>query len=279
MTLTVTGEKISGELEGERRLLNKVDVVICVSDILAQRLRDRSEFLRKPEIYVVPNGYDDEIFNPMRYYHEPEGLRNVPRPRILIAGLISERIDWDGVIAASRLRPEWNWAFVGPTTDGLKEKIFKDLGPRGFLHSAIPLTDVPAWVLHSDVCAVPYRLNLFTQASHPLKALEYLAMGKPVMSTKISSLKCYDSVIEWVDEGDARSYVIALDKIAAQSTDSYFETLRRHAVARDTWDHRVRKFIKIVFEELTKRSHSLENEIKSLSDNEKSKEHWAYCRD
>jgi glycosyltransferase involved in cell wall biosynthesis len=263
MTLTVTGETIPGELEAERRLLNKVDVAICVSETLAQRLRDRSDPFRKPEILVVPNGYDDEIFNPGRHWPEPEGLRYVPRPRILVAGHISERIDWDGVIAASRLKPEWNWVFVGPTTREIKESMIKRLGLRGFFFPSVPLTDVPAWLVHSDACAVPYRLNPFTQASNPLKALEYLAMGKPVLSTRVPSLESYNAVVEWIDEGDGVSYVIALDKVIAQSNDANLKTLRRQAVANDTWTNRVCQFLEIVFSEVQKRLHSSENEIQN----------------
>ena len=246
-TLTVWGDPIQGEVEAEKRLLGKVDKVICVSKALADIIRSRIPTGRNIPIYVLPNGYDERLFDPTKVYPEPQMLVSIPRPRILVAGHVSERIDWEGIIRAYRLRPNWHWVFVGPADSGMKEKINKTLGINGRYHPPIPLTDVPAWIHHCEACAVPYRLNSFTRASHPLKALEYLAMGAPVLSTKIPSLERYQGVIEWVNEGDGESYARALDGLASQAGSQEIRELRRRAVSGDSWVVRVNQFRKIVF--------------------------------
>jgi glycosyltransferase involved in cell wall biosynthesis len=247
LTITVTGESIEGELDAERRLLSKVDLVICVSDVLAQRLRERSPSSEKPPILVLPNGYDERIFDSNGNYPEPNVLRRIPRPRILVAGHISERIDWDGIIGASQLRTPWTWIFTGPAEKGMKERIASRLGQHGFYHPLIPLQDVPGWIYHFDACAVPYRVNPFTRASSPLKAIESLAMGAPVLSTRIPSLQRYDRAIEWVNEGDGESYARALDTFADPSRNKELVPFRRQAVAEDSWGVRVKQFREIVF--------------------------------
>lgn len=247
LTITVTGESIEGELDAERRLLSKVDLVICVSDVLAQRLRERSPSFEKPPIQVLPNGYDERIFDPNGNYPEPNVLRRIPRPRILVAGHISERIDWDGIIGASQLRTPWTWIFTGPAEKGMKERIASRLGQHGFYHPLIPLQDVPGWIYHFDACAVPYRVNPFTRASSPLKAIESLAMGAPVLSTRIPSLQRYDRAIEWVNEGDGESYARALDTFADPSRNKELVPFRRQAVAEDSWGVRVKQFREIAF--------------------------------
>lgn len=251
LTITVTGESIKGELDAERKLLPKVHLVICISDVLAQRLRERSPSSEKPPIRVLPNGYDEQIFNPNGNYPEPNVLLRIPRPRILVAGHISERIDWDGIIGASQLRTPWTWVFVGPADQGVQEKIQRDLGVHGYYHPPIPLTEVPAWISHCDACAVPYRLNPFSRASSPLKAMEYLALGAPVLSTKIPSLEGYDGAIEWVNEGDGESYARALDKFTSQSGNQELRLVRLQAVAKDSWKVRVNQFREIVFNAIT----------------------------
>jgi len=247
LTITVTGESIKGELDAERKLLPKVHLVICISDVLAQRLRERSPSSEKPPIRVLPNGYDERIFNPNGNYPEPNVLLRIPRPRILVAGHISERIDWDGIIGASQLRTPWTWVFVGPADQGVQEKIQRDLGVHGYYHPPIPLTEVPAWISHCDACVVPYRLNPFTRASHPLKAIEYLAMGAVVLSTRIPSLERYDGAIEWVNEGDGESYARALDDLVNQAGNQEIRELRRRAVSGDSWGVRLNQFREIVF--------------------------------
>lgn len=245
-TLTVCGNPIAGEQEAERKLLGKVDMVICVSAPLAEILRERLPKGRSIPIHVLPNAYDERIFNTERELPEPSFLQEIPRPRILVSGHITERIDWIGIISSSRLRGEWKWIFVGPADEGMPEKIQKNLNGRGIYHPLIPVEEMPAWIYHCDACAVPYRLNPFTQASHPLKAIEYLAMGKPVLSTRVPSLKCYDGVMHWVEEGVGESYTRMLAQISWQDRDPEIEMLRRRAVAKDSWDARFDQFRNII---------------------------------
>lgn len=245
-TLTVWGEPIHGELEAERRLLSRVDKAVCVSERLAEVLRSRAPNGRALPIKVLPNGYDERIFNPNGNYTEPNGLRGISSPRILVAGHVSERIDWDGITGAARLRTPWTWIFVGPADKGMKERIATRLGQHGFYHPPIPVQDVPGWICHCDGCAVPYRLNPFTRASSPLKAMEYLAMGAPVLSTRIPSLERYYGAIEWVNEGDGESYVRSLDEITNQVGSQEIRQLRQQAVSGDSWGVRVNQFREIV---------------------------------
>lgn len=246
-TLTVCGDSIHGELEAEKRLLSKADKVICVSEVLANTLRLRKPVEKLLPIHVLPNGYDERIFDPNMDYAEPSFLTNIPRPRILVAGHISERIDWDGIAGSSQLQREWTWIFVGPTDKGMEARVTTSLGKHRFYHPPIPVHDLPAWIYYCDACSVPYRLNPFTRASSPLKAIEYLAMGAPVLSTRVPSLERYREAIEWVNEGDGESYARALDRFADQAGRQEIRELRQRAVSGDSWGDRVNQFREIVF--------------------------------
>jgi glycosyltransferase involved in cell wall biosynthesis len=245
-TLTVWGEPIHGELEAEKRLLSKVDMVVCVSETLAEVLRSRLPSGRNIPIIVLPNGYDERVFDPGKNYLEPSDLARVLKPRVLVAGHISERIDWEGIRGAVKTRTDWTWVFIGPADAGMKEKI-NNMGGSTFYYPPIPAEEVPAWISHCDACAVPYRLNPFTAASSPLKAIEYLAMGAPVLSTRIPSLGCYDRAIEWVIESDGESYSKALSTLTIKSKDYSIRAFRQRAVSGDSWGARVNQFRKIIF--------------------------------
>jgi glycosyltransferase involved in cell wall biosynthesis len=184
---------------------------------------------------------------------------DIPRPVILVAGHVSERIDWDGIRAASQARPEWTWLFVGPADPGLPEKIaafgracafgtFSKSSP--FLWKApVAVEQMPALIAHCDACAVPYRLNSFTFASSPLKAIEYLAMGSPVLSTRIPALRHCGAAIQWAEQGDGESYARALDKLKFEQRNSSFIEIRRSAVSGDSHESRVDHFLQIVLKE------------------------------
>ena len=246
LTVTVWGKPISGELEAERKLLAKVDLVICVSEPLARALRERSPSPDKPPIHVLTNGYKERLFDPRRVWPEPDRLRHLPRPRILVSGHISNRIDWDGIASAASLRSDWTWVFIGPADSGIPEKTVRLLGSRAYCHPAVPINNIPAWIQHCDACAVPYQLNSFTQASSPLKAMEYLAMGKPVLSTRIPSLQKYRDAIEWVEEGNGESYAKALDAALRGSANDDPASLRSEAVSGDSWEKRTIQFLDLV---------------------------------
>jgi len=245
-TVTVTGHPIKGELEAEKKLLSKVDLVVCVSEPLADAIHYRIPNQRKVPVHVLPNGYNARVFDPTPLWPEPEDLKPLPRPRLLVVGHISDRIDWEGIREASRMRPEWTWVFVGPPDPGIQERIFHDLGSQGFWHPPVPLEEVPAWIQNCDVCAVPYRLNRFTLASSPLKAIEYLAMGSPVLSTRIPALQPYGDVIHWVDESCGNSYALGLDKAFEEKKDSGRMKARWMAVSNDSWARKAETFKEFV---------------------------------
>lgn len=271
-TLTVGGDAIPGEIEAERVLLGKVDKVICVSDVLAGILRSRMPGGRDLPVYVLPNGYDERVFDPERKFPEPPILANISRPRVLVTGHVSERIDWDGVAGAVNLRPNWTWVFVGPADPELPKKVVElsyhtakrgndGDSPRIVWRDAVPLEEIPALIGHADACAVPFRLNAFTRASSPLKAVEYLAMGAPVLSTRVPSLERYRDAIEWVDEADGDSYARALDKFMQAATDQRMRVSRRMAVAEDSWQVRTEQFKRIV---LDRRRFNLTNNLSAV---------------
>ncbi len=246
-TRTVWGEPIPGELEAERRLLGKVDLAVCVSEFLAERLRERMPAGRSIPIHVLPNGYDERLFVADRKWNAPAVLADFSGLKILVPGHISERIDWDGIMAAAQLRPEWTWLFVGPIDPGLPEKIesfnLKISGRQQLVWKAsVPLAQMPAFISNCDVCAVPYRLNPFTMASSPLKGIECLAMGAPVLSTRIPALFRYGSAIQWVEQGDGESYARALDAMKAGLCNPAAAMARCMAVSADSHQARTGQF-------------------------------------
>jgi glycosyltransferase involved in cell wall biosynthesis len=245
-TLTVWGEPIQGEVEAEKRLLSRVDKVVCVSERLAEVLRSRVPCGQTLPIFVLPNGYDERIFDPEKNYPEPSDLAHVSRPRVLVAGHISERIDWEGIRGAVKFRPDWTWVFIGPADAGMVEKI-NAVGGSTFYHPSVSVEEVPAWIRYCDACAVPYRLNPFTRASSPLKAIEYLAMGAPVLSTRIPALKPFGDVIHWVDEGCGNSYALGLDEALSEKTDSIRMEARCTAVSNDSWTRKTETFKALLF--------------------------------
>lgn len=252
LTLTLSGEKIKGEEEAEKKLLENVDLVLCVSDVLKERIIKRMPPHSRAGVVVIPNGYDENIFKPSGIFNEPEILKNIPRPRVICAGLISERIDWDGVIKSLHHLPRFTWIFLGQLDSSVKRKIknFHKLSSRIYFLPPVPYENLPSFLHFSDICAVPYKLNNFTLASFPLKALEYLAMGKPVISTEIPALLHHFSrVIRWVKEGSGESYASEIGSLLENANEG-FKKICTEAVKDYSWGSISQRILNIILKTL-----------------------------
>jgi glycosyltransferase involved in cell wall biosynthesis len=248
-TVTVWGKPIPGELEAERKLLERVDHVVCVSQPLANTLRLRAGAREDLKIHVLSNGYDNRLFSPELNWNEPAELSTLPRPRILVTGHVSERIDWDGIRGAATLRPNWSWIFVGPADKGMAERIesiHKETTAPMFLFAPVQHEAIPAWIAHCDACAVPYRLNSFTLASSPLKGIECLGAGAPLLATRVPALKQFGDVVFWVEESDSATYVSALDSLSQQERFGTAAARRQKAVQTESWEHKARQFCMLI---------------------------------
>lgn len=248
-TLTVSGEPIEGELGAERRLLSAVDRVICVSHPLADALRARVPDRPSLPIDIVSNGYDEQLFRPDLTQQEPLALASMARPRILVSGHVSDRIDWEGIAAFSAVNPRISWAFLGPTDAGIELRVREIASISGADVRILPPVshaEVPAFVAHVDVCAAPYRLNAFTRSSSPLKVVEYLGAGAPVVSTRVAALEPFREVIHFVEEANGDSYQAAIIDALSDSRSPEFTRARVASVAEHTWAMKAEEIYRII---------------------------------
>ena len=129
---------------------------------------------------------------------EPEDLRPIPHPRIGYVGRIKHQLDWDLLITLAQRHPEWSFVLIGPQ-DGLGQStsLIETLShmPNVYFLGHKPVTALPAYTQHLDVCLLCYKVDDYTKFIFPLKLHEYLASGKPVVGSPIRSLQNFTHVI------------------------------------------------------------------------------------
>jgi teichuronic acid biosynthesis glycosyltransferase TuaH len=160
----------------ERLALARADVVAVVSPTLA----DHWSALGADPV-LIPNGCSDsDPWPPGKA--APTGL---PRPVLGLVGQLSERIDLDILTALSDAG--FALLLVGPRDPRWEPRRFAELTGRPGVHytGRVPAASVPAYLAAIDVGITPYTASDFNQASFPLKTLEYLAAGRPVVSTDL----------------------------------------------------------------------------------------------
>jgi UDP-galactopyranose mutase len=114
---------------------------------------------------------------------DPADQRDIPHPRIGYAGVVDERLDLDLLAQVAAARPDWHLVIVGPTA-----KIDPEALPRAAnIHylGGKKYEDLPSYLAGWDAAILPFAHNESTRFISPTKTPEYLAAGRPVVSTSI----------------------------------------------------------------------------------------------
>jgi len=175
------------ELEG--RLLKRAETVFATATELYNRKKPFAD-----DIHLVPNGADVEHFKQALAEDFPvaEELRGLPKPIIGFYGGISDWIDLESVEAVARKHPQWSVVMVGPVdTDVSHLKKYSNLhflGKKDYGR-------LPTYLKGFDVCLVPFKINDLTVNVNPVKLYEYLAAGKPVVSSPLPEVVQFSEVV------------------------------------------------------------------------------------
>jgi len=220
----------------ERRLIEKADAVITVSEKLTE---ERSPFAKK--ITTIHHGVDYQLFEDVLASGTvPEDIRNISRPVIGYSGVVRHIIDLDLLRYLASQRPDWSIVIVGPVTESDKQYYSKvhELTKMGNVHflGSKPSEEIPRYVNQFDVCILPYTLHeVSTYYAAPLKFYEYLAAGKPVVSTV--GPKGMDTVIVF-DVATKEAFLTGVEKALTMTSAAMIK--RRKEVARlNSWEERV----------------------------------------
>jgi glycosyltransferase involved in cell wall biosynthesis len=103
---------------------------------------------------------------------------------------------------------------------------------------------LPAYLQHFDCCIIPYKVNKLTASIYPLKINEYLAAGKPVVSTHFS-----DDIYTFRDHAfiaETHDQFIRMIDVAIEENNSTKKIARIAAAQANSWEKRVKEFWDIV---------------------------------
>ncbi|MEO7315261.1 MAG: glycosyltransferase family 1 protein [Ginsengibacter sp.] len=163
--------------------------LMCLADVVFTGGRSLYEAKKSmhPSIFCFPSSIDKEHFSQARTIsQEPEDQEEIPHPRLGFFGVIDERLDILLVNKLSVLRPDWHIVLIGPVV-----KIDPATLPhRENIHylGAKDYKVLPAYLSGWDIAILPFAKNESTQFISPTKTPEYMAGGKPVISTSIADV-------------------------------------------------------------------------------------------
>jgi UDP-galactopyranose mutase len=220
-----------GLLYNEAELLRRADVVFTGGQSLYEAKKHRH-----PDVHAFPSSVDVAHFATARAaVEEPEDqARLPPGPRLGFFGVVDERMDLELLAAVADARPDWQLVIIGPVV-----KIDEaHLPRRANLHylGGKQYAQLPTYLAGWDAALMPFARNESTRFISPTKTPEYLAAGKPVVSTSIR-----DVVRPYGEQGlvhiaDApEDFVRACEAALAQERATWLPRVDAH-LATMSWD-------------------------------------------
>jgi glycosyltransferase involved in cell wall biosynthesis len=117
----------------------------------------------------------------------PADIATLPRPVFGYFGVIDERVDYGLLALLAARNPTASIVMIGPVVKVDPSSLpaasnIHWLGMRDY-------AELPAYVKGFDVCLMPFALNEATEFINPTKTLEYMAAGKPIVSTALADVQ------------------------------------------------------------------------------------------
>jgi glycosyltransferase involved in cell wall biosynthesis len=231
-------------IERERELLEVADIVFCGG----RKMRDKR--LRvNPNSHFYGTGVDCQHFGKAQSASldiAPD-IAELDGPVLGYFGVIDERIDYELVAALADANPKWHVVMVGPwakvdPAEFPRRRNIHWLGGR-------PYEQLPALTKGFSVCLMPFALNEATEYINPTKALEYMAAGRPVVSTALDEVKSNFASVARIARSHEEFISLCVREVESPSQTRIRRGLK--LAAENTWEAIVAKMEAHIVDALT----------------------------
>ena len=195
----------------EKRLFRCVDLVFTGGQSLYEAKCNQHN-----AVHAFPSSIDASHFRKARTaIKDPEDQASIPHPRLGFFGVIDERFDRELLDRVAAKRPDWNFVIIGPIVKIQPESLPQHanihyLGQKSY-------NELPDYLAGWDIALLLFARNESTRYISPTKTPEYLAAGKPVISTSITDVVRPYGELKLVEIADTPDeFIEAAEKILSQ---------------------------------------------------------------
>ena len=225
----------------ELELAAKCDQVFATAKGLAERLQAAN-----PNTEFIPNGANFERFVQASEKMDcPEDMRQISKPIFGFVGALQECIEYGFLKSAAKSHPEWNFVFIGRENAGVDLTDLRAMKNCHFL-GLKPNEMLPAYISQFDACLNLFATSDLSKDVSPLKFYEYLATGKPIVSTpQPDQVLQYAPLIHIAADAEAFSACCAA---TLEDTDERRTLARIDEGRKSSWDARVGQMLGVLEE-------------------------------
>lgn len=234
-------------LQCEAELFRKADVVFTGGQSLYDAKRTKHS-----NIWAFPSSIDAAHFNKARSITEaPADQAGIGRPQLGYIGVIDERIDAELIREIAENRPDWQIVMIGPIVKVSEEELphlpnIHYLGMKKY-------EELPRYLAGLDVALMPFAINDATRFISPTKTPEYLAAGKPVVSTAIRDVvRPYGEKNLVAIANNANEFIAAAEKFLGENRAEKLAEADRFLL-QTSWDKTWRRMSDLIDEAIAEK--------------------------
>ena len=216
--------------EREEQLFEKADVVFTGGISLYEAKRTQH-----PNVHAFPSSIDVPHFAQAGAGRlpEPPDQARIPHPRAGFYGVVDERFDTELLASVAELRPQVHFVILGPVVK--IDPATLPQAPNIHYLGGRSYADLPAYLAGWDVALLPFALNEATRFISPTKTPEYLAAGKPVVSTPIRDvIRGYGDAGLVAIAGTPEAFAAAIDRALEPPAEGWHEAVSER-LAQSSW--------------------------------------------
>lgn len=233
-------------LDREKQLFGLADLVFTGGQSLYEAKRERH-----PHVSAFPSSIDRAHFEQARQaLPEPADQANIPHPRMGFYGVLDERFDIELLRELAALRPEWHFVMLGPVV-----KIHPDDLPKAANIHYLGMKsydELPQYLSGWDIALLLFALNESTRFISPTKTPEYLAAGKPTVSTPIRDVvRPYGELNLVHIASSATEFEAAVSKALAQVQDANWLDTVDTFLQQISWDKTWEQMASLIVKEIS----------------------------
>lgn len=219
-------------------LMEQADLVTCTARALYEDAKAYT-----PKVLLSPNAGDYAFFHENRGCPTEKTLEEKIKKYDCVIGYygcLASWFDYDLVMEVARKMPQWCFVLVGYCFDGTVSILQNAQIDNIIIYPAQPYRNLPPFVSAFDIQTIPFLINEITKATSPVKLFEYMASGKPILTSAMPECLQYESVAIYRDADDFIEKVHHLRTLPPDA--EYFSVMEKEACA-NTWDARVTEIL------------------------------------
>lgn len=223
----------------EPALMRKADAVLCNSLDFTDRALQHN-----PASQYIGNGFDNRLYGSAVQRTMPADLAVIPGPVVgYVGALLTARLDLPLLLALAQRRPAWSFVLVGWEDEGFAQSSLHQL-PNVYFLGRRHSDEIPNYIQAFDVCINPQLVNEVTLGNFPLKILEYLALGKPVVATLTNTMREVFSEHTYLATG-LDAYEAQLEKALSEDAASKAQE-RQGFVDQFSWQRVAKRVLEVI---------------------------------